>query len=166
MSKAKRKYTLTLTKLKQELHYDPSTGIFTWLRKKKARQTKVGTQTKKYQAVMINGETFSLHHLAWFYVHGYWPQQLDHKDGNPHHNWISNLRLATSFQNNANRGIHKTNKSGIKGVHWNKNKQKWRVDITHHYKQITIGYFLTKKEARDAYLAAAIRLHEEFARER
>ena len=39
----------------------------------------------------------------------------------------SNLRIVTKSQNNINQPVRKDNTSGIKGVNWNKDLNKWRV---------------------------------------
>src|SRR3990167_622 len=41
---------------------------------------------------------------------------VDHRDGNGLNNQRTNLRLASTFQSMANRGIRKDSKSGFKGV--------------------------------------------------
>ncbi len=44
--------------------------------------------------------------------------------------WItSNLRVATAAENVYNRGKQKTNTSGIIGVHWLKDRKRWRAQI-------------------------------------
>jgi hypothetical protein len=52
---------------------------------------------------------YSAHRLAWFYVHGKWPQSgIDHRNGDIGDNRIENLREATQAQNCANkRGLGK-----------------------------------------------------------
>ena len=59
--------------------------------------------------------------------------KVDHQDGDPSNNRKSNLRIATTSENNANR---KSNgKSGVCGVVWHKRDQIWEVSI----KDIYIG---------------------------
>ena len=104
------------------------------------------------------------HRLAWFFVYGEWPQkQIDHINGNKSDNRISNLRLATASQNLSNKGITKSNTSGYKGVSFNRTKKKWMASIKVNKKSINLGYFLTPEEASEAYKAAAIKHHGEFA---
>jgi hypothetical protein len=47
-----------------------------------------------------------------------------------------------------------TNKSGIRGVSWDKSRGKWHAAICVNGKQKNLGNFETKEQARDAYLAA------------
>jgi hypothetical protein len=46
-----------------------------------------------------------------------------------------------------NTGNNKANKSGVKGVNWTKNMNKWLVYITINYKQNKLGYFNEFDEA-------------------
>jgi hypothetical protein len=66
--------------------------------------------------------------------YGYIPSIIDHIDGNPLNNNIKNLRPATEMQNHHNMGISKRNKSGIKGVCWDKSKNKWFARCNFDYK--------------------------------
>ena len=54
---------------------------------------------------------------------------VDHIDNDKQNNNIINLRFATHSQNNQNRSISIKNKSGTKGVNWNKNTNKWTAQI-------------------------------------
>jgi hypothetical protein len=88
----------------------------------------------------------------------------DHVDGNPLNNCRSNLRLATNAENLRNTKKRSDNTSGYKGVHWDKEKQKWGVHIGINGKIKFIGRFTDIEEAREAYKQAAIKYHGEFAR--
>jgi hypothetical protein len=55
--------------------------------------------------------------------------EMDHKDRDRSNNRFSNLRLATTSQNQANVGLRKDNISGFKGVSWEKAQNKWRATI-------------------------------------
>lgn len=88
---------------------------------------------------------------------------VDHIDGNKLNNQKTNLRFCTRSQNTANRGANKNNKSGYKGVSWNKNTCKWRATIVINAKQNHLGLFNTKEQAAEAYNVAAKQLFGEFA---
>jgi hypothetical protein len=90
-------------------------------------------------------------------------QHCDHVNGNTRDNRRSNLRLCTRSQNMANAGRRRSNKSGFKGVSWDKAKRRFRADISVGGKAIMIGRFPTPEAAHEAYKGAAVRLHGEFA---
>lgn len=89
---------------------------------------------------------------------------VDHRDGDGLNNQRANLRLCNEQQNGQNRTLQSNNKSGYKGVSWDKRKRKWTARIKAHGKQPHLGYFDTAKDAARAYDAAALELHGEFAR--
>lgn len=86
---------------------------------------------------------------------------VDHIDGNTLNNVRANLRLADYSENGRNRKRQSNNKSGFKGVY--KADKKWRASIRLHGKQIHLGGFDTPEEAYEAYKAAAVKYHGEFA---
>lgn len=90
--------------------------------------------------------------------------QVDHEDGNGLNNTRDNLRLATSSQNQHNKGLGHNNKSGYKGVSFDKQYQKWSADIYINYKRIKLGRFDTKEEAAKVYAEASERHHKDFGR--
>lgn len=59
-----------------------------------------------------------VHRVVWELTHGKIPKgfMIDHIDGNPANNLISNLRLVNHRQNMLNRKIGKNNKTGVTGV--------------------------------------------------
>lgn len=89
---------------------------------------------------------------------------IDHSNGNTLDNRLSNLRIATNHQNGANRTLNKNNKSGYKGMHWNKNRNKWHGEIRVNGKLIFLGYFDDPKIAHEAYCEAAKKHFGEFWR--
>ena len=91
-------------------------------------------------------------------------RQGDHKNHDTLDNRDENLRIATSSQNQCNRGCTSSNISGFKGVHWHKRDKKWQANITFHGKQIFLGYHENQESAHAAYRAAALRIHGSFAR--
>ena len=117
---------MTQDEIKKILHYNPDTGIFTRIKSGKI----IGTINKGgYCVASIDYKQYKLHRLAFLYVYGYMPKLIDHINGIPHDNRISNLREVTRCQNAMNRKIHTNNKTGIKGVYWNKSCKKWLAQI-------------------------------------
>jgi len=157
---------LTQAMLKSILHYEPETGVFTWIVPPHNHQRLIGTRagchSTGYCMIRIDGKKHRAHGLAWLYVHGVMPvKHLDHKDGDPSNNAISNLREATVSQNIAN-ARRKAFKELPKGVRRNGNG--FTARITFGGKIRTLGTFPTSQEAAEAYLNAAVLLYGEFAR--
>lgn len=92
--------------------------------------------------------------------------EVDHANGNGLDNRSKNLRVCSHSENMKNRCMHKNNKSGFKGVYYDKrrNKSPWRAQITCNGKQKIIGSFSSPEEAHEAYLREADRLHGDFAK--
>jgi len=142
--------------------YNADTGIFT-------NKINRGTSAKKgevagglsrdgYWYINVNGKNYLAHRLAWFYIHGYFPEYgLDHKNRVRHHNWIDNLREASQSCNIKNSKLKKNNTSGITGVSWHKQNKKWLVQIRDkNHKAIHIGYYNNKLDAAKARYEAEI----------
>jgi hypothetical protein len=102
--------------------------------------------------------------IVWALHNDRWPDnEIDHKDTDSLNDRIENLREATRSQNKANCGIRKNNTSGIKGVGWRKDKNKFRARITVDRQEICLGHFDTEEEAREAYCEAAQKYFGEFS---
>ena len=161
---------LTLELVRAMLHYDPLTGVFTWLVDRGPHKCKGrvagGVARKKngygWVGISIDRTIHKAHHLAWFYTHGTWPSMLDHINRDSTDNRIENLRIATHTQNVANRTWNRKSKTtGFRGVSKRKNRFNARISIGGQYKHI--GSFKTLEEARAAWCAEASRLRGEFA---
>ncbi len=161
---SKQNSTLTQERLREVLHYDPETGIFTWRVNRAqmvAGSVAGGPNGKGYWYIKIDRYSYPAHRLAWLYVHGVWPPfDTDHHDTKPSNNRIDNLREATRGQNRQNmRKAHKNNKAGLLGVMWHKQSQRWRAKITVDGKGIHLGNFLTPELASAAYAEAKRKYH-------
>lgn len=102
--------TLTASRLRDVLDYDPSTGLFTCRVSRGGRGggrigSAVGKKRAKdgYVVMMIDGKTYAAHRLAHLWMTGEWPPNcVDHINRQPDDNRWSNLRCATVEQNLAN----------------------------------------------------------------
>jgi hypothetical protein len=101
------------------------------------------------------------HRLAWFYVHGHWPTTgIDHIDGDPSNNRLSNLREANQVENMQNiPRTSKVSKSGLVGAFWSESKRKWTSRIMINRKIIILGNFTTAELAHAAYCEAKAKHH-------
>jgi hypothetical protein len=161
---------LTQARLKELLHYDPETGIFTNLvyRGNKAYAgTRAGTDKGNgYRGITIDQRRYKEQRLAFLYMTGEWPpHDVDHRNLDGSANGWGNLRPATRSQNQANKPkMSKPRTSRFKGVHWLKLERKWCAKMKVHGRNIYIGRFRDEELAARAYDAAAIAAFGEFAR--
>lgn len=169
----KRKVSLTHNQLKYHLHYNPETGIFTWIRPRAAcvkpgaiaGNIDISVKSGSYVGIKIFGIKYKAHRLAWFYMTGEWPQHdIDHKDTDGLNNKWSNLRKASAVQNAYNRKKSTKNTSGYKGVSFCKTRRKYRATITVNKKWKLLGYFEEILDAHLAYKNASMSYHREYAR--
>ena len=116
-----------------------------------------------YKLLKIDYRQYREHRLIWLYVHGTLHKTLDHIDGDKTNNHISNLRKATPNQNQHNTLLSTSNTSGVKGVSWNKQQQKWRARIKLGGKEYHIGFFKTIEEADFYIRKKREKLHGEYA---
>lgn len=160
-----RQFLLTQAELKEILRYEPETGAFTWNRQRKngalAGDVAGHVSGEGYWAIGIGGVHWQAHRVAWFYVHGEWPQQLvDHINQNKLDNRMVNLRKVTISENRQNMGKYKTNTSGHKGVHWFRATERWQAQIQHEGKRYHLGFYKRIEDAVQAYAKGAARLHQ------
>lgn len=89
---------------------------------------------------------------------------VDHINGDHTDNRLENLRVATPSQNQWNRKISKNNKSGHKGITWDKVNNKWRASLSTKDKFYSIGRFTKLEDAVKARADYINKVHGEFAR--
>jgi len=155
MQKVKRN-ELSQELLKEYLSYDEYTGDFTWIKNNHPYKNRVGTiagsvsKRDSHIELRFFGTLYRAHILAWFYVHGVYPEyDLDHEDHNEQNNRIGNLRDVPKKTNNKNQSKRNDNTTGVVGVWVNKQRKfrKFMAEIMVDKKKISLGSFLTIEEA-------------------
>lgn len=128
---------------------DPETGCVTW----------VGSLNQKgYGKIYTPDGVRYVHRFAWEQVNGEIASgmELDHRCHNRACVNIDHLRLATHKQNLENlKGARPESRSGIRGVTWNKQKQKYCAQVCHKGKRYYGGFFADPVKA--GKVAAAMR---------
>lgn len=121
------------------------------------------------RAIGVNGKQSSIlmHRAVFERVLGralHTQEHIDHINGVRTDNRRLNLRVATQLENTRNRGAQRNNKSGYKGVSFDKYAGRWVAHIRANGKTMHIGYYDTPEEAARVYNEAAIKYFGEFAR--
>ena len=157
------KADLTAERLREILHYDPETGVFTW-RVKANKRINIGDTAGRinhhgYVVIGVYGNRWQAHRLAWLYTTGSVPKdQVDHINGVRSDNRISNLRDVSGGVNQQNRrSSQKHNRLGIMGVVSQGSGYMARIrvgGILHR-----LGTFKTPELAHAAYLSAKREMH-------
>ena len=102
-----------------------------------------GKTTDGYMQIQINKRQYKLHRVIWLYIYGYWPDQIDHINGNKSDNRLCNLRNVSQHENRKNMKLDKRNTSGFSGVSWIESKKQWHVKIGKR----AVGFFSEKADA-------------------
>lgn len=157
--------TITHARLLELVSYDPETGVFT-NRVSRARRAIAGAvcggpNKLGYIDMRIEGFRVLGHRLAWFYVHGEWPVgEIDHIDGNPSNNRLTNLRDVPHMHNQQNVKLRGSTTSGLPGAYRVGERYKAIIRIAGRSKHL--GYFDTPEAAHAAYIDAKRELHPGF----
>jgi hypothetical protein len=118
-----------------------------WNRRNAGKEAFTAISTAGYRVGFIFKRHWLAHRVIWCLTYGEWPEdEIDHINGDRQDNRIENLRSVNTQENNRNRCIQKDNTSGIAGVSWMKNANKWQVRIG----LVHIGLFATIEEASEA----------------
>ncbi len=162
VKKSKFHGSFTAERLREVLHYDPDTGVFTarYTHRKRKVGSILGNVSKKgYLYFWFEGRAQAAHRMAWLYVHGEWPKdQIDHINRNPADNRIANLRECTNAENRQNIKPEGYGKSGRLGVVQD-STGKWRASIGLDGKRVHLGCFDTIEEAYGVYQEAKQKTH-------
>lgn len=149
---------ITQKRLKELLHYDPKTGIFT--RRISRGPAKAGDQagwinSRGYRCIEIDWKSYNASRLAWLYMEGYFPEHdIDHINRVRDDDRWCNLRHVSRQCNVRNCGNPCDNTSGVKGVYWFRRDKKWQARIAVNNKEHHLGLYNDFDNAVCARLAA------------
>lgn len=158
-----------LAELKATLEYNPETGIFTRLKTTSPNALKgsvAGYRAHRgYLRVSVCGYKYLGHRLAWYYMTGEDPgeMEVDHINRDTTDNRFCNLRLISQQGNSINCSMRRHNTSGVRGVYWDKQMNKWGAQIKNQGKKIHLGYHVELEDAKCVYDKAALEIHGEYA---
>lgn len=163
---ADRLLRLTQERIKELLHYDPETGVFTWLVDRryavKAGQRAGYLSASGYRQLKVDDCLCLEHRLAFLYMLGRIPpEQVDHINQVKSDNRWCNLREASHGQNVANRGYTRRKNQlprGVKPTYGNRFEAWLNVKGKRRY----LGSYDTAEQASEAYTREARIGHGEF----
>ena len=161
---------LTAARLRELLHYDPETGVFTWKIKRsnvEANQPAGAIARSGYRVIGIDRALHLAHRLAFLFQTGEWPKgQVDHRNGLRDCNAWANLRDVDALTNGQNRRVPKRGNpySTTLGATWCSFSGRWIAKIRIDGRYVHLGRFDTQEEAGAAYMAAKMNSHPGFVR--
>lgn len=161
---------LSQERLKELLHYNPETGVFTWKTNRRGGAfagRKAGYLRKDGYIFIVVSECGMLaHRLAFLYMTGSVPQVVDHDNRCKSDNRWNNLNMGNQSNNLKNSKLSLTNTSGMVGVRYDKVREKWHAQIGVSGQQINLGRFDTLLDAAAARKSAELKynFHENHGR--
>jgi hypothetical protein len=122
--------------------------LFKNIKRTVSAHRRAGSKTNIYAEMSIgkNYKTVPIHQII-LGLSGGREKVADHLNGDSLDNRKSNLRISTNLGNARNSKIRSDNKSGVKGVHYDKRKEKWIARISLKGERILLGNFENKKDA-------------------
>ena len=152
----KKSPCMTRSELQSHLHYDPDTGIFTWryrpsvprhVNSRFAGKTAGSTNTQGYTQIRIHNQRYLAHTLAVIYMLDMVPEEVCHNDHNPANIAWDNLQITKPYGRRKNSSRHRDNTSGVVGVCWDKETNRWLAYISNDKERIRLGRYTDFNEA-------------------
>lgn len=143
---------LSAESLRDRYQYDPRTGEFLRRVNSKRRPNALVpagwiNKTTGYAELRIDGVCYKAHRLAWLYVYGEWPTEVDHINRSKSDNRIANLREVTRAQNMQNAVTGPKSRTGVRGVAHHPASGKFAAYISRDNKKVWLGVHDTIEQA-------------------
>jgi hypothetical protein len=113
------------------------------------------TNSSGYGEIQLNRKKILAHRVSYSLASGQIPDgmHVDHRCmvklcANPQH-----LRLVSPKQNMEHRNSYRNSSTGVRGVRWDKQRRRYRAQVTHHGKHIHVGSFASLEDAERAVIA-------------
>lgn len=158
---------ISVEELRRLIRYDEATGELFWKERPREMFSKQRfwlTWNKRYAGKpalttidstgykhgrLLDKKCYA-HRVILALRNGYWPEEVDHIDGNVANNSLQNLRATTHKGNQRNTKRPSHNKSGTVGVYWNAARDIWTAQIHVDGKSVYIGEFASMEHAKRA----------------
>lgn len=137
-------------------------GELYWVAGQRAGKVAGYSRADGYKVITFLGKKYLYHRVLFAMVHGYWPKQVDHIDGDPSNNSIDNLREADASRNNQNLAAPRShNRCGSLGVsiRTREGRVRYRAKIVVNGTAIELGEYKTEALAARAYQEAKVKYH-------
>lgn len=143
---------LTQERVMELFHYNTDTGEL-WRKFKLYSRPSNCVGLNGYVYVGIEYKTYLAHKIAYLYMTGDVPDEIDHINGIRNDNRWCNLRIVDRYTNSFHRTkLNRNNTSGYRGVSWDKVVCRWRATVSRNYRKVWTD---TYAHIEDAARAAA-----------
>lgn len=154
--------TLSAERARELFSYDPETGALRWrVTRRGVRAGRIAGHAAPDGYILVRADQvlYKAHRIAWLIYFAEWPNgQIDHIDGNPGNNRLSNLRDVSPTVNQQNkRQATRQSSTGVLGVF--PSRGRFISRIRDQGKPTHLGVFDTPEEAHQVYLHAKRALH-------
>lgn len=165
---SRKRSPIPIEDFRDVVEYNPETGAFLWKPRAETHYTirtwnarfagAVATRPHKkgYERIQLRGKDFLAHRVAYALYFREQPlEDIDHINGQRNDNRISNLRLATQSQNNANQRSRTDFPKGV-SLRTNCPRNPYYAQLKVEGKHVLAKCFSSLEEAVNAYNTALI----------
>lgn len=131
---------------------------FKWCAHREGKNWYAITNVEKREIIKIGKTQIRMHQLILKTI------GIDHINGNGLDNRRSNLRKATSSQNNSNRKKSSGKSSKFNGVYWDSDRKKWVAQIKKNGTVLYLGSFKSERLASIIRDKASIRMFGKYGK--